>query len=271
MTSDPIPGRPPQGRRLPAASPAPILRRAARDAFVKLDPRKLTGNPVIFATEIVAVLATVSTVDAPSTTAAPGLRAADRALALGHGAVRQLRRERRRGPRQGRRRQPARHAGHHQGQADRRSDDRARSSPRPPTSWRSARWCWSRPATWSPPTARSSRASPRSTRRPSPARARPVIRESGGDRSAVTGGTTVVSDWIKVRVTSEAGRHLPRPDDRHGRGRRPPQDAQRDRAGRAAGRPDPDLPDRGGDPAGPRAPIPASSSTRWCWARCSSA
>ena len=33
----------------------------------------------------------------------------------------------------------------------------------------------------------------------------PVIRESGGDRSAVTGGTTVVSDWIKVRVTSAAG------------------------------------------------------------------
>ncbi|MGK2255793.1 MAG: K+-transporting ATPase ATPase B chain, partial [Brevundimonas sp.] len=29
----------------------------------------------------------------------------------------------------------------------------------------------------------------------------PVIRESGGDRSAVTGGTTVVSDWIKVRIT----------------------------------------------------------------------
>jgi len=33
----------------------------------------------------------------------------------------------------------------------------------------------------------------------------PVIRESGGDRSAVTGGTTVVSDWIKVRITSAAG------------------------------------------------------------------
>ncbi len=33
----------------------------------------------------------------------------------------------------------------------------------------------------------------------------PVIRESGGDRSAVTGGTTVISDWIRVRVTSEAG------------------------------------------------------------------
>ncbi|OSA89407.1 UNVERIFIED_ORG: potassium-transporting ATPase subunit B [Clostridium botulinum] len=33
----------------------------------------------------------------------------------------------------------------------------------------------------------------------------PVIRESGGDRSAVTGGTTVISDWLIIEVTSEAG------------------------------------------------------------------
>ena len=33
----------------------------------------------------------------------------------------------------------------------------------------------------------------------------PVIRESGGDRSAVTGGTVVLSDWIKVRVTATPG------------------------------------------------------------------
>ena len=33
----------------------------------------------------------------------------------------------------------------------------------------------------------------------------PVIRESGGDRSSVTGGTTVLSDWLVVRVTNEAG------------------------------------------------------------------
>ncbi len=33
----------------------------------------------------------------------------------------------------------------------------------------------------------------------------PVIRESGGDRSAVTGGTTVISDWLVVKVTAEAG------------------------------------------------------------------
>src|SRR5574337_933609 len=33
----------------------------------------------------------------------------------------------------------------------------------------------------------------------------PVIRESGGDRSAVTGGTTVLSDWLVVRITSTPG------------------------------------------------------------------
>ena len=33
----------------------------------------------------------------------------------------------------------------------------------------------------------------------------PVIRESGGDRCAVTGGTRIISDWIKVKITSNPG------------------------------------------------------------------
>ena len=33
----------------------------------------------------------------------------------------------------------------------------------------------------------------------------PVVREAGGDRSAVTGGTHVVSDWLVVRITADAG------------------------------------------------------------------
>jgi len=33
----------------------------------------------------------------------------------------------------------------------------------------------------------------------------PVIREAGGDRSAVTGGTQVISDWLKVRITTKPG------------------------------------------------------------------
>jgi potassium-transporting ATPase ATP-binding subunit len=34
----------------------------------------------------------------------------------------------------------------------------------------------------------------------------PVIREAGGDRSAVTGGTRVLSDWIKIRITANPGK-----------------------------------------------------------------
>ena len=33
----------------------------------------------------------------------------------------------------------------------------------------------------------------------------PVIRESGGDRSAVTGGTTVISDWLVIKVSNDPG------------------------------------------------------------------
>ncbi len=47
----------------------------------------------------------------------------------------------------------------------------------------------------------------------------PVIREAGGDRSAVTGGTLVVSDRILVRTHRRGRRHLPGPYDRDGRGR----------------------------------------------------
>ena len=42
-------------------------------------------------------------------------------------------------------------------------------------------------------------------RRPSPASRRPSSANSGGDRSAVTGGTQVLSDWIKVRITAAPG------------------------------------------------------------------
>ncbi len=72
----------------------------------------------------------------------------------------------------------------------------------------------------------------------------PVIRESGGDRSAVTGGTKVLSDRIVVRITAEPGRVLPRPHDRARRGRRAAEDAQRDRAAHPARRADARLPVR---------------------------
>ena len=54
----------------------------------------------------------------------------------------------------------------------------------------------------------------------------PVIRESGGDFSSVTGGTRVLSDWIVVRVIGQSGRNLSRPDDLDGRGGEAAEDAE---------------------------------------------
>ena len=56
----------------------------------------------------------------------------------------------------------------------------------------------------------------------------PVIRESGGDRSAVTGGTRVLSDRIVIRVTHGEGPRLPGPHDRAGGRRATAEDAERD-------------------------------------------
>ena len=47
----------------------------------------------------------------------------------------------------------------------------------------------------------------------------PVIREAGGDRSAVTGSTKVLSDRIVVEITQEPGQVVPGPDDRPRGGR----------------------------------------------------
>ena len=54
----------------------------------------------------------------------------------------------------------------------------------------------------------------------------PVIREAGGDRSGVTGGTRVLSDRIVVEITAPRRRLVPRPHDCPGRRGHPPTDAQ---------------------------------------------
>jgi potassium-transporting ATPase ATP-binding subunit len=79
-----------------------ILGEAARASLAKLDPRRLARNPVIFVTFVVAGLTTLLFLRG-LVTGAPGGGGgwADHALALGHGALRELRRGRRRGPRQG--------------------------------------------------------------------------------------------------------------------------------------------------------------------------
>lgn len=183
---------------------SPILARAVRDAFIKLDPRKLLGNPVIFATEIVAILATVSTVLAIAEGGQWGF-ALQIALWLWATVL-------------------------FANLAESVAEGRGKAAA---DSLRATRVTTKAKLIVDPKTG---------TIVPTPAHklgvgeivlveagdvvpadgeiiegiasvneaaitgeSAPVIRESGGDRSAVTGGTTVVSDWIKVRITSEAG------------------------------------------------------------------
>jgi K+-transporting ATPase ATPase B chain len=182
----------------------PILIRAAKDAFRKLDPRKLTGNPVILATEVVAALASVSAGVAIASGAPAGFPLQ---IALWLWATVLF-----------------------ANLAESVAEGRGKAAA---DSLRAARVTTKAKLLIDPTTG---------TWIPTPAHklgigeivlveagdvvpadgeiiegvasvneaaitgeSAPVIRESGGDRSAVTGGTTVVSDWLKVRVTSQPG------------------------------------------------------------------
>ena len=70
----------------------------------------------------------------------------------------------------------------------------------------------------------------------------PVIRESGGDRSSVTGGTKVLSDRIVVQITAKPGESFIDRMIALVEGASPAEDPQRDRAEHPAGQPDDRLP-----------------------------
>ena len=181
-----------------------ILRRAGIDAFIKLDPRKLASNPVILTTEIVAVLATVSLIDA-LVHHAPILFAMQISVWLWATVL---------------------FANFAESVAEGRGKAAA-------DSLRAARVTTKANLIVDAAT-NLTVATPAHELAPGhvvyvqageviPAdgdiiegvasvnesaitgESAPVIRESGGDRSAVTGGTTVVSDWLKIRVTSGPG------------------------------------------------------------------
>jgi K+-transporting ATPase ATPase B chain len=182
----------------------PILARAARDAFIKLDPRKLTGNPVIFATEIVAILATVSFVLAIKDGGSWGF-ALQIALWLWATVL------------------SANFAesiaeGRGKAAADSLRATRVTTSaklitneatgavtPTPAHKLTVGQVVLVEAGDVVPSDGEIVEGIASVNEAAITGESAPVIRESGGDRSAVTGGTTVVSDWIKVRITSEAG------------------------------------------------------------------
>ena len=183
-------------------------RRRGVDALRKLDPRALAKNPVIFVTEAVSLLVTLLFVRDLAThngsASFSGQIAAwlwftvlfanfAEAVAEGRGKAQADALRRTRSDTSAKRYIDPENLG---GVVEGRQ--RARSSPRRRRAGRSR-------ARSFPATARSSKASPRSTNSAITGESAPVIREAGGDRSAVTGGTTVLSDCIKVRITAAPG------------------------------------------------------------------
>ena len=198
-----------EGGRRKAASLAgglstPILARAAKDAFLKLDPRKLTGNPVIFATWIVALLSTVSAVAAIAAQQSAGFAvqvslwlwatvlfanlAESVAEGRGKAAADSLR------------------AARVTTKAKLIIDEQAGTIiPTPAHKLVPGELVLVEAGDVVPTDGEIVEGMASVNEAAITGESAPVIRESGGDRSAVTGGTTVVSDWIKVRVTAEAG------------------------------------------------------------------
>ena len=128
------------------------------------------------------------------------------ALAVVHGAVRQLRRSARRRPQQGAGRLAARPEA--DGRWPRSCDEpaiaRAWHPQCRPTSCARATSCWSRPATSIPADGEVIEGVASVDESAITGESAPVIRESGGDFSSVTGGTRVLSDWLVVRVTRQS-------------------------------------------------------------------
>jgi K+-transporting ATPase ATPase B chain len=181
-----------------------MLRRAGLDAFIKLDPRKLTGNPVILATEVVAALATVSLVDAivHHTSISFPLQIAlwlwatvlfanfAESVAEGRGkaAADSLR------------------AARVTTKAKLITDEATNTIVMTPShELVPGHVVYVEAGDVVPADGEIIEGVASVNESAITGESAPVIRESGGDRSAVTGGTTVVSDWLKIRVTSGPG------------------------------------------------------------------
>jgi K+-transporting ATPase ATPase B chain len=182
-----------------------IIARAAGDSFAKLNPLSLMRNPVIFVTEIVAVLTTFIGVEAlvNRTPAAFPLAIAAwlwltvlfatfaEAVAEGRGRARaeSLRRAR----------------------TDTMAKllvnpkDRALFKPTPASDLRAGSLVLVEANDLIPSDGEIVEGVASVNESAITGESAPVIREAGGDRSAVTGGTMVVSDWLVVRITAEPG------------------------------------------------------------------
>jgi K+-transporting ATPase ATPase B chain len=180
-----------------------VMVRAIQDSFVKLDPRTLVSNPVILAVWIVALLATVSTVDDFRTGASPWwafqialwlwftVVFANFAESIAEG--------------RGKAAADALRAQRVDVKAKLIVDDTGLIVPTPAYKLVAGNIVMVEAGDMVPSDGEIIEGVASVNEAAITGESAPVIREAGGDRSAVTGGTTVVSDWIKVRITAEPG------------------------------------------------------------------
>ena len=182
-----------------------VLSRGAIDAVRKLNPLTLIRNPVIFTTEVVAALVTALAIHAlldgnPWTFPAAIamwlwltvlFATFAEAVAEGRGRARaeSLRRART----------------ETEAKLLLRADDRSAWQPRPATELRVGDLVLVEAADLIPSDGEVIEGIASVNEAAVTGESAPVIRESGGDRSAVTGGTLVVSDWLVVRITAAPG------------------------------------------------------------------
>ena len=192
-----------QIRKKSAAPTAPYLSRAILDSFRKLNPRTMVKNPVMFVVEVGAVLTTIQLAwNAVSSRQALRFRAADHPVAVVHGSICEFRGGHGRRPRQSAGRHLAQIAGRNQAhrlRADGSIEIVASSK------LRSGDIVVVTAGEFIPGDGEVIEGVASVDESAITGESAPVIRESGGDRSAVTGGTRVLSDEIKVRITSNPG------------------------------------------------------------------
>jgi K+-transporting ATPase ATPase B chain len=183
----------------------PILARALRDAVLKLNPAHLIRNPVIFVTEVVSILVTLLAILAALRGEAWGFQAGiaawlwltvlfatfAEAIAEGRGRARaeSLRRAR----------------GEARAKLLARAGDRGQWQDRAAAELREGDLILVEAGDLIPADGEAIEGIASVNEAAVTGESAPVIRESGGDRSAVTGGTTLVSDWLVVRVTAAPG------------------------------------------------------------------
>jgi K+-transporting ATPase ATPase B chain len=182
-----------------------LLGQATLDALLKLNPAKLIRNPVIFVTEVISILVTILTISAAFRAETWGFQAAiagwlwftvlfatfAEAVAEGRGRARaeSLRRART----------------ETRAKLLIRADDRSLWQSRAATELRVGDLVLVESGDQIPSDGEVVEGIASVNEAAVTGESAPVIRESGGDRSAVTGGTTVVSDWIVLRITAAPG------------------------------------------------------------------